>query len=58
MAQKITKLRPYQGFCAETSEALCLQAWQLLVSRKYNACNILINNGRGATDKLSAVRWV
>ena len=58
MAQKITKLRPYQGFCAETSGGLVLilTAWLgVPVSTTHVISSSIM--GVGATDKLSAVRW-
>ncbi len=58
MAQKITKLRPYQGFCAETSGGLVLagMAWLgIPVSTTHVISSSIM--GVGATDKLSAVRW-
>lgn len=58
MAQKITKLRPYQGFCAETSGGLVLAGMAALgvpVSTTHVISSSIM--GVGATDKLSAVRW-
>lgn len=58
MAQKITKLRPYQGFCAETSGGLVLASMAALgvpVSTTHVISSSIM--GVGATDKLSAVRW-
>lgn len=58
MAQKITKLRPYQGFCAETSGGLVLAsmaAFGIPVSTTHVISSSIM--GVGATDKLSAVRW-
>lgn len=58
MAQKITKLRPYQGFCAETSGGLVLasMAWLGIPVSTTHVISASIM-GVGATDKLSAVRW-
>jgi PiT family inorganic phosphate transporter len=58
MAQKITKLRPYQGFCAETSGGLVLasMAWLGVPVSTTHVISASIM-GVGATDKLSAVRW-
>ncbi len=58
MAQKITKLRPYQGFCAETSGGIVLAgmaAMGIPVSTTHVISSSIM--GVGATDKLSAVRW-
>lgn len=58
MAQKITKLRPYQGFCAETSGGIVLAsmaAFGIPVSTTHVISSSIM--GVGATDKLSAVRW-
>lgn len=58
MAQKITKLRPYQGFCAETSGGIVLASMAALgipVSTTHVISSSIM--GVGATDKLSAVRW-
>ncbi len=58
MAQRITKLRPYQGFCAETSGGVVLAGMAALgipVSTTHVISSSIM--GVGATDKLSAVRW-
>ncbi len=58
MAQKITKLRPYQGFCAETSGGIVLASMAAMgipVSTTHVISSSIM--GVGATDKLSAVRW-
>lgn len=58
MAQKITKLRPYQGFCAETAGGIVLAsmaAFGIPVSTTHVISSSIM--GVGATDKLSAVRW-
>lgn len=58
MAQKITKLKPYQGFCAETSGGLVLlsMAWLGVPVSTTHVISASIM-GVGATNKLSAVRW-
>jgi PiT family inorganic phosphate transporter len=58
MAMKITRLRPYQGFSAETSGAVVLLGTAAVgfpVSTTH-AINSAIM-GAGATTRLSAVRW-
>jgi PiT family inorganic phosphate transporter len=58
MAQRITKLRPYQGFCAETSGGIVLASMAALgipVSTTHVISASIM--GVGATNKLSAVRW-
>ncbi len=58
MAQRVTRLRPYQGFCAETSSGLVLASMAALgipVSTTHVISSSIM--GVGATDKLSAVRW-
>ena len=58
MAHKITKLRPYQGACAETGAALVLAATAvggLPVSTTHAISGSIM--GVGATRRLSAVRW-
>ncbi len=58
MAMKITKLRPYQGFSAETAGAIVLlstASFGFPVSTTH-AINSSIM-GAGATTRLSAVRW-
>lgn len=58
MAFKITKLRPYQGFCAETGGALILATTASLgfpVSTTHAISGSIM--GVGATRRLSAVRW-
>ena len=58
MGMKITKLEPYQGFCAETSSALMLigtaQAG-IPVSTTHTIAGAIM--GTGSTKRLSAVRW-
>ncbi len=58
MAQRITRLRPYQGFSAETSSGLVLASMAALgipISTTHVISSSIM--GVGATDKLSAVRW-
>lgn len=58
MGQKITRLKPVGGFCAETGGALTLflaTALGIPVSTTHTITGAII--GVGATHKLSAVRW-
>ncbi|WP_179404008.1 inorganic phosphate transporter [Burkholderia guangdongensis] len=58
MGQKITKLKPVGGFCAETGGALTLFIASFLgipVSTTHTITGAIV--GVGATRKLSAVRW-
>ena len=58
MGQKITKLQPVGGFCAETGGAIMLFTTTLLgipVSTTHTITGSII--GVGATRRLSAVRW-
>jgi PiT family inorganic phosphate transporter len=58
MGQRITKLRPVGGFCAETSGALTLFATALAgipVSTTHTITGAIV--GVGAVHRLSAVRW-
>jgi PiT family inorganic phosphate transporter len=58
MAQRVTRLRPYQGFAAETSSGIVLAFmahWGIPVSTTHVISSSIM--GVGATDKLSAVRW-
>ena len=58
MAHKITKLRPYQGACAESAAALVLAATAvggLPVSTTHAITGSIM--GVGATRRFSAVRW-
>ena len=58
MGQKITKLKPVGGFCAETSGAstLFLATWLgIPVSTTHTITGAIV--GVGASRKLSAVRW-
>ena len=58
MGQKITKLKPVGGFCAETGGAMTLflaTGLGIPVSTTHTITGAII--GVGATRKLSAVRW-
>jgi PiT family inorganic phosphate transporter len=58
MASRITKLEPYQGFCAETGAAIMLYSTAQLgipVSTTHTISGSIM--GVGATRSLSAVRW-
>jgi inorganic phosphate transporter, PiT family len=58
MGQKITKLRPVGGFCAETGGAVTLfiaSAFGIPVSTTHTITGAIV--GVGASHKLSAVRW-
>ena len=58
MGQKITKLKPVHGFCAETGGALTLFAASELgipVSTTHTITGAIV--GVGSTRKVSAVRW-
>ncbi len=58
MGQRITKLRPFEGFCAEISGALTLYSTILFgipVSTTHTITGAVI--GVGARKRFSAVRW-
>jgi inorganic phosphate transporter, PiT family len=58
MGQKITKLRPFEGFSAETAGAITLFTTALLgipVSTTHTITGSII--GAGITKRLSAVKW-
>jgi PiT family inorganic phosphate transporter len=58
MGQKITKLKPVGGFCAEAGGAITLftASWLgIPVSTTHTITGAIV--GVGATRKLSAVRW-
>jgi PiT family inorganic phosphate transporter len=58
MGQKITKLRPVGGFCAESAGALTIigtALWGIPVSTTHTITGAIM--GVGATHRLSAVRW-
>jgi len=58
MGQKITKLKPFEGFCAETAGALTLfmaTSFGIPVSTTHTITGAII--GVGATKRASAVQW-
>jgi PiT family inorganic phosphate transporter len=58
MAMRLTKLRPYQGACAESAAALSLFSTATLgipVSTTHTIVGAIV--GVGAVQRLSAVRW-
>ena len=58
MAFKLTNIKPYQGFCAETGGGAVLtsMAWLgIPVSTTHAIAGAIM--GTGATKRLSAVRW-
>jgi inorganic phosphate transporter, PiT family len=58
MGQKITKLKPVHGFCAETGGALTLfiaSALGIPVSTTHTITGAIV--GVGSTQRASAVRW-
>ncbi|SFU76948.1 inorganic phosphate transporter [Pseudoduganella namucuonensis] len=58
MGQKITKLKPVGGFCAETGGAVTLimaSFWGVPVSTTHTITGAIV--GVGASQKMSAVRW-
>jgi PiT family inorganic phosphate transporter len=58
MGQRITKLKPVGGFCAETGGAITLfvaTALGIPVSTTHTITGAIV--GVGATRKMSAVRW-
>jgi PiT family inorganic phosphate transporter len=58
MAFKLTNLRPFQGFCAETGGGVILSSMAWLgipVSTTHAIAGAIM--GVGATKRLSAVRW-
>ena len=58
MAQRVTRLRPYQGFAAETSSGIVL-AFMAAMGIPVSTTHVISASimGVGATNKLSAVRW-
>lgn len=58
MAFRLTNLRPYQGFCAETGGGaiLTVMAWNGIPVSTTHAISGAIM-GAGSTKRLSAVRW-
>ncbi|HEU4569236.1 MAG TPA: inorganic phosphate transporter [Gemmatimonadales bacterium] len=58
MGSRITKLRPFGGFCAETGGASCILVASVLgvpVSTTHTITGAIV--GVGAAHRLSAVRW-
>ncbi len=58
MGQKITKLTPFEGFCAETAGAITLfgtQHFKIPVSTTHTITGSIV--GVGLTKRISAVRW-
>jgi PiT family inorganic phosphate transporter len=58
MGQKITRLTPHQGFCAETGGAIMLfgaTAFGIPVSTTHTITGCIM--GVGAARRASAVRW-
>ena len=58
MGQKITKLKPVGGFCAETGGAITLflaSAFGIPVSTTHTITGAIV--GVGSAQKVSAVRW-
>jgi PiT family inorganic phosphate transporter len=58
MGTRITKLRPFSGFCAETGGAatvLLASVWGIPVSTTHTITGSII--GVGATQRIGAVRW-
>lgn len=58
MGSKITKLKPFEGFCAETAGAITLFGTSILgipVSTTHTITGAII--GAGSVKRMSAVRW-
>lgn len=58
MGTRITKLKPFSGFCAETGGAATIilaSVWGIPVSTTHTITGAII--GVGATQRFSAVRW-
>jgi PiT family inorganic phosphate transporter len=58
MGTRITKLKPFSGFCAETGGAatvMLASIWGIPVSTTHTITGSII--GVGATQRFSAVRW-
>jgi PiT family inorganic phosphate transporter len=58
MGSRITKLKPYSGFCAETGAAATIALASLTgvpVSTTHTITGAIV--GVGATQRFSAVRW-
>jgi inorganic phosphate transporter, PiT family len=58
MGQKITKLRPIDGFCAETASAISI-FWATHFGVPVSTTHVITGaiSGVGASRRLSAVRW-
>jgi inorganic phosphate transporter, PiT family len=58
MGTRLTKLKPFSGFCAETAGALTVllaSIWGVPVSTTHTITGAIV--GVGATQRFSAVRW-
>jgi PiT family inorganic phosphate transporter len=58
MGTRLTKLKPFSGFCAETGGALTVllaSVWGIPVSTTHTITGSIV--GVGATQRISAVRW-
>jgi len=58
MGTRITKLKPFSGFCAETagaSSVILASIWGIPVSTTHTITGAIV--GVGATQRFSAVRW-
>jgi PiT family inorganic phosphate transporter len=58
MGSRITKLKPFSGFCAETGAAITLfgaSHWGIPVSTTHTITGAIV--GVGAAQRFSAVRW-
>ena len=58
MGTRLTKLKPFSGFCAETGGALTVvlaSVWGIPVSTTHTITGSIV--GVGATQRFSAVRW-
>ena len=58
MGTRLTKLKPFSGFCAETGGALTVllaSIWGIPVSTTHTITGSIV--GVGATQRFSAVRW-
>jgi PiT family inorganic phosphate transporter len=58
MGSRITKLKPFSGFCAETGAAatvIAASVWGIPVSTTHTITGAIV--GVGAAQRFSAVRW-